>query len=33
MMTLADRTIFKPQNEIYWPGMENIKWHQKNTFK
>jgi len=33
MMTLADRPIFRPENEIYWPGMENISWHQKNTFK
>jgi putative restriction endonuclease len=33
MMTLADRPIFRPGDEIYWPGMENITWHQKHTFK
>ena len=33
MMTLADRPIFRPENEVYWPGPENITWHQKHTFK
>ena len=33
MMTLADRPIFKPEDKVYWPGMENIAWHQKYTYK
>jgi len=33
MMMLPDRPIFRPENEVYWPGLENIAWHQKHTFK
>jgi len=33
MMTLAERPIFRPGDEVYWPGLENITWHQKHTFK
>jgi len=33
VMTLADRPIFRPKDEVYWPGLENIAWHQKHTFK
>jgi putative restriction endonuclease len=33
MMTLTDRPIFRPENEGYWPGIENFEWHQKHTFK
>jgi len=33
MMTLADRPIFKPEEEVYWPEMVNIEWYQKNAFK
>jgi putative restriction endonuclease len=33
MMTLTDRPIFRPEDEVYWPGLENIEWHQKHTFK
>jgi len=31
--TLADRLIFRPEDEVYWPAMKNITWHQKHTFK
>lgn len=33
IMTLADRPIFRPEDQVYWPGMENIAWHQKHMFK
>ena len=33
MMTLTGRPIFRPEDEVYWPGLENIEWHQKHTFK
>lgn len=33
VLTLADRPIIKPDNEIYWPAIENIAWHQKHAFK
>lgn len=29
IQTLMDKPIFKPEQEIYWPGQENLKWHQK----
>jgi putative restriction endonuclease len=33
MMALADRPIFRPEDEVCWPGLENITSHQKYTFK
>jgi putative restriction endonuclease len=33
VMTLSDRPIFRPENKVYWPGLENIAWHQKHTFR
>ena len=32
IQTLMDRPIFKPEQKMYWPGQENLKWHQKIKF-
>lgn len=32
ILTLSDRPIFKPDEEIFWPGLENLKWHRAETF-
>lgn len=33
MMTLSDRTIFRPSKENYWPAQEKIEWHRKKVLK
>jgi putative restriction endonuclease len=33
MLTLSDRTIFRPTKKSFWPGQENIEWHRKEVFK
>jgi putative restriction endonuclease len=33
IMTLVDRPIFRPEEDIFWPGLENMSWHQSHTFK
>jgi putative restriction endonuclease len=33
MLTLSDRTIFKPNKSIFWPAQEKIEWHRKKVFK
>jgi len=33
MTTLADRQIFRPHEEVHWPGFENIAWHHKYSFR
>jgi putative restriction endonuclease len=32
MLTLTDRQIFRPNDQIYWPGQENLGWHRKNSY-
>ena len=32
ILTLVDRPIFKPQNERFWPGQENLVQHRKEWF-
>ena len=32
IQTLMDRPIFKPEQKMYWPGQENLEWHQKIKF-
>jgi len=32
MLTLSDRTIFRPAKKSFWPGQENIEWHRKKVF-
>jgi putative restriction endonuclease len=32
MMTLADRPIFKPQVQNFWPAQTNIEWHRKLVY-
>jgi putative restriction endonuclease len=33
MMTLADRPIFKPQGQNFWPAQTNIEWHRKLVYR
>jgi len=33
MLTLSDRTIFRPANKSFWPAQEKIEWHRKEVFK
>ena len=33
MLTLSDRTIFRPIMKTYWPAQEKIEWHRKEVFK
>jgi putative restriction endonuclease len=33
IMTFADRPIFRPTEELYWPSQNNIGWHRKYVFK
>jgi len=33
IMTFADRPIFRPTEELYWPSQNNIGWHRKSVFK
>jgi putative restriction endonuclease len=33
MMTLADRPIFKPQVQNFWPAQTNIEWHRKLVYR
>ena len=32
ILTLTDRTIFKPDQADFWPGQENLKWHRDKMF-
>ena len=32
MLTLSDRSIFKPDNEIFWPGRDNLEWHREKVY-
>jgi putative restriction endonuclease len=32
ILTLIDRPIFKPDNEIFWPDKSNLEWHRKKKF-
>ena len=32
LQTLVDRPIIKPEQEMFWPGQENLKWHKKAIF-
>ena len=33
IMTLADRPIFKPPAQDFWPAHENIEWHRKLVYR
>ena len=33
IMTFADRPIFRPAEQLYWPSQDNIGWHRKSVFK
>jgi putative restriction endonuclease len=33
VMTLADRPIFTPEEEVFWPHQQNLDWHRKHTFQ
>lgn len=32
IFTLSERVIFKPKDEAYWPGQENLSYHRKTKF-
>jgi len=32
ILTLADRPIFRPGAERFWPGQDNLKRHRKRCF-
>ena len=32
ILTLSDRGIFKPDENIFWPGQENLEWHRDRVF-
>jgi len=29
ILTLSDRTIFRPEKAAYWPAQENLQWHRE----
>ena len=33
IMTFADRPIFRPSEQFYWPSQDNIAWHRESVFK
>ena len=33
MLTLADRPIFRPEEQPFWPDQENLNHHRRQTFK
>jgi len=33
MVTLADRPIFRPANEPFWPAQDNLDDHRRRIFK
>ena len=32
MLTLTDRQIFKPNDQIFWPSQNNLDWHRRNAY-
>ncbi len=32
MLTLSDRSIFKPEEGKFWPGMDTLEWHRVKVF-
>ncbi|XPS87593.1 putative endonuclease [Desulfosarcina variabilis str. Montpellier] len=32
ILTLMDRSIFKPEIEHFWPGQDNFSWHRKERY-
>ncbi|MBC2717466.1 MAG: HNH endonuclease [Desulfobacteraceae bacterium] len=32
VLTLSDRAIFKPEDNSFWPGQENLEWHRGKKF-
>jgi len=32
ILPLADRKIFTPEKEQFWPARENLQWHSKRIF-
>jgi len=33
MLTLADRPIFRPNDQPFWPDQDNLSYHRRQTFK
>ena len=33
ILTLRDRSIFKPGEQRFWPGQKNLDWHRKEAFR
>jgi len=33
MLTLADRPIFRPPEDHFWPAQDNLDWHRRHAFK
>lgn len=32
ILTLSNRGIFKPEDQAFWPGQENLGWHREERF-
>ena len=32
MLTLSDRSIFKPEKKQYWPAQDNLEWHREKVY-
>ena len=32
ILTLTDRPIFRPEQDVFWPGIGNLKWHRDRMF-
>jgi putative restriction endonuclease len=32
ILTLTDRQIFKPNDQVFWPGQDNLSYHRKRKF-
>jgi len=32
MLTLTERQIFRPEDNIFWPGQDNLDWHRKRKY-
>jgi len=33
IMTFADRPIFRPSEDNYWPSQSNFAWHRESVYK
>jgi len=32
ILTLTDRQIFRPDDQIFWPSQDSLGWHRKNAY-